>query len=141
NGELRCIREVRISGHGYEVGRRFRAWPRQFHILSDRQLNTRAKRGFDGRLVYFAITLRRMAVSDLEQRPRDEDWNEKRAAGNEFFVVEIAGVAVRRIAAHAALFRSGRHPHASEKRTQRHNDSRPEFSGHVVPVERNDLRW
>src|ERR1051326_2683176 len=79
-----------------------------------------------------------MAVADFEQRSPRENRNEQRAARGQFFVVEIAGVPARRIAADAAQLRIRRHTHTAEKRTHGDNNARPEFRGHLVFVEWNN---
>src|SRR5207249_7071457 len=55
-----------------------------------------------------------------------------------FFVVEIAGVPARGIAAYAAQLRIRRHAHTAEKRAHGNNNARPEFGSHPIFVEWND---
>ena len=63
--------------------------------LADRQLHAAAQRGLDRRLIDFAVTLRGVAVADLEQRARHVHRNPQRRAGHQFLVVEVAGVNAR----------------------------------------------
>src|SRR5260370_25894111 len=70
--------------------------------------------------------------------------NEECSAGDQLFVVEIAGGDSRRSAVDLARGCRRRNAHASEKGLEGKIDPRREVSDHTLPVERDDLgspRW
>ena len=97
-----------------------------------------AQRGFDA-ADPFAVALCGVSVANLEQRAWREHRDEERGAGDEFLVIEIAGVPAGRVAAHAAKVAGRRDTHAAEKRLQRNDDPRHELRRHGLSVEGDDF--
>src|SRR6187455_1168160 len=84
--------------------------------------------------------LRCVAVADFEERTLDEHRDVERAAGDELAVVEIAGVAARRVAADASELWRRRYAHAAEERLQRDDDAGLELRCHRPAIERQQPR-
>jgi hypothetical protein len=84
--------------------------------------------------------LDRVPVAHLEQRARHEDRDPQRRSGHQFAVVEVPGVATRRVAAHTAQLWRRRDPHAAEERLQRNHDPGGELGRHRLAVELEDSR-
>jgi len=64
---------------------------------------------------YSAYFLPARSKADLEKRTGDVDGDPQRGAGHELFVIEVAGMNVRRVAADSSPRRRRRHPHAAKE--------------------------
>ncbi len=120
------------------MGVGLRSWPGELHAFAHRQLQAAAQRRLNARLIDFAVALRGMAVTNLEQCAADVNGNKQGRAGDQLLVVEIAGVGAWRIAADAADFRRRRNTHAAEEGPQRYDDVWKERRGHRLAIEAND---
>src|SRR5262245_43466356 len=81
-----------------------------------------------------------MAIADFKERSPGVDRDEKRRAGNEFLVVEIAGMNPWRRAIDRAHRPRWRDAHAAKEWTQRDLHAVGELAHHSRRVEANDLR-
>ena len=79
------------------------------------ELEAATKGRLDGCLIHLAVTLCRVAVANLEERPRDEHGYIERRASDKFFVVKIARVPAWRVTADPADLRRWCHTHTAEE--------------------------
>ena len=102
HGHLGRFFQVLVKPHRDVVGRCFGPRPPQADVFADDEAEGAVQRGLDRREVHFAVSLPCVPVSHLEQPTLRMDRNEQRRAGDQLFVVHVAGVDPRRRAADAS---------------------------------------
>src|SRR3954467_3517774 len=137
NRRFCCDHQRRIGPHRDPVRRRLRARPLELHVLVHHQLQAPMQIRLDRGLIDLSVTLSRVSIADFQQGTFDEDGDVERSTRDELLVVEIAGVARRRIAAHSPEGGSGRHAHRAKERTEGNHDAWHHFSSHARAVEMN----
>lgn len=128
--------QVGAEAHADVVGGCFSARPEQRLLFVDDEAKGTGEEGFHGGDVDFAVALTGVAVARDEEGTGGGDRDVKSGAGDELFVVHVAGVGEGWCAVNAA--RSGGDAHAAEKGMQRDVDARSEVTDHFVAVERDD---
>src|SRR5215471_21479229 len=126
-GHAGCLVQVRMQAHRDEVGRRLSARPADWFALANGYLNRAAQRRFQGGDGDFTVTLESMAVAHRNQGAGNMDGKVQRGAGDEFFVVQIAGVPTGRAAREAADRRRGRDADRAPEWGQPEDHAGPEF--------------
>ena len=102
HGDLGRFGEVRVEPHRDPMRWRLGARPLQMHVFMQDELEDTGERRFHGGDVHFAVAHAGVAVADFEERPARVHGNEQSGSGDEFLVIQIAGVNSRRSAMHFA---------------------------------------
>src|SRR5580704_6648986 len=129
--------QVIVEAHGDVVRGRFGARPLQVQVLAHDELKRADERSFERGDVHFAVALSGVAVADFKERAGRVYGNVERGAGDEVFVIEIAGHDPGRPAVPAPGGFRRRVAHAAEKGMQRNLDAGREFGDHALFIERN----
>src|SRR6266436_2798584 len=101
-------------------------------IFASDKLKFAGQRGFQGRDIHFTIALPRVTVADREKGAFRVNRNEKRGAGDQLLVVEIARMDAGRSTANSACRIGWRDAHAAEERAQRDFNSLTKAGDHAL---------
>lgn len=110
------LREVIVHAHDDVVRRGFGAGPFEVQVFADDEAEDSGEGGLHGGDVDFAVSLSGVAVADFEERSFGVDRDVEGAAGDEFLVIEVAGVEPRRGAGDLAGVGRRCDAHAAEER-------------------------